>query len=128
HLINRLGRRDVQFLVMGTGPEYERLLKQRTRLALEEYVDLPGRVSNEFLFTALRTIDLGVSCDPINSYNQHCTMNKVFEYMAFGKPQVMFDLEEGRRSAGDAALYVAENSAAGLANAVVNLLDDPQMR
>src|SRR5204863_3339735 len=109
-------------------PEYGRLVERRNMLQLQGLVDMPGRVTDEFLFSALRTIDLGVSCDPINSYNQHCTMNKVLEYMAFGKPQVMFDLEEGRRSAGDAALYVAENSAAGLANAVVNLLDDPQMR
>src|SRR5204863_2326370 len=128
HLINRLGRRDVQFLVMGTGPEYERLLKQRTRLALEEYVDLPGRVSNEFLFTALRTIDLGVSCDPINSYNDHCTMNKVLEYMAFAKPQVMFDLKEGRASASEAAAYVPDNSAVKLAEAVSRLLDDAPAR
>jgi len=128
HLINRLGRRDVQFLVMGTGPEYERLLKQRTRLALEEYVDLPGRVSNEFLFTALRTIDLGVSCDPINSYNQHCTMNKVLEYMAFGKAQVMFELTEGRESAGEAASYVSENSAVKLGDAILTLLEDPSAR
>jgi glycosyltransferase involved in cell wall biosynthesis len=87
-------------------------------------VDLPGRVSNEFLFSALQTIDLGVACDPINSYNDHCTMNKVLEYMAFGKPQVMFDLKEGRASAGDAAVYVSENSAEKLAEAIGRLLDD----
>ena len=69
-------------------------------------------MSNDFLFTAHKTIDLGVACDPINDYNDHCTMNKVLEYMAFGKPQVMFDLREGRESAGDAAWYVPENSAA----------------
>jgi len=128
HIVNRLGRRDIQLLVMGTGPEYERLLKQRALLGLEEYVDMPGRVSNEFLFAALRTIDLGVSCDPINSYNQHCTMNKVLEYMAFGKAQVMFDLKEGRESAAEAANYVGENSAAKLGEATVALLQDPAAR
>ena len=46
-----------------------------------KHVDLPGRVTNEFLFAALQTMDLGVSCDPINPYNDHCTMNKVLEYM-----------------------------------------------
>src|SRR3954470_19569670 len=89
---------------------------------------MPGRVSNEFLFRALKTIDVGVSCDPINSYNQHCTMNKVLEYMAFGKPQVMFDLQEGRESAADAARYVGSNSAEALGEALVNLLDDPAQR
>ena len=128
HLVHKMGRKDVQFLLMGTGPEHAHLVEQRDSLALKDYVDLPGRVSNDFLFTALRTIDLGVSCDPINSYNDHCTMNKVLEYMAFAKPQVMFDLKEGRASASEAAAYVPENSAIKLAEAVGRLLDDAPAR
>ena len=103
-LVHKMGRKDIHFLLMGTGPEYAYVAHQQQRLGLKEHVDLPGRVSNEFLFTALRTMDLGVSSDPINNYNHHCTMNKVLEYMTFGKPQVMFELKEGRASAGDAAL------------------------
>jgi len=128
HLVHRMGRSDVQFLLMGTGPEHAKLLQQRERLGLEAFVDLPGRVTNEFLFSALRTIDAGVSCDPINAYNDHCTMNKVLEYMIFEKPQVMFDLKEGRASAADAAVYVRENSAVKLAEAIGRLLDDPGAR
>jgi glycosyltransferase involved in cell wall biosynthesis len=89
---------------------------------------MPGRVSNDYLFTALQTMDIGVSCDPINPYNDHCTMNKVLEYMIFAKPQVLFDLKEGRASAGDAALYVPENSARMLGDAIAQLLDDPKAR
>ncbi len=125
YLVHRKGRDDIQFLLMGTGPEYAKLVRQRDELDLAEAVDLPGRVSNEFLFSALKTLDVGVACDPINSYNDHCTMNKVLEYMAFGKPQVMFDLKEGRASAGDAACYVGENSADRLADAIEALLDQP---
>ena len=128
HIVKRRGRTDVQFLIMGTGPEYEGLVAQRDRLGLKDVVDLPGRVSNEFLFSALRTIDLGVACDPINPYNDHCTMNKVLEYMAFGKAQVMFATKEGRASAGEAAEYVTENSAEKLGDAILTLLDDPARR
>ena len=128
HLVRKLGRTDVQFLLMGTGPEHAKLVAQRDRLGLEAFVDLPGRVTNEFLFSALQTIDLGVSCDPINPYNDHCTMNKVLEYMAFAKPQVLFDLKEGRASAGDAAVYVGENSAEQLAATIAATLDDPAVR
>jgi glycosyltransferase involved in cell wall biosynthesis len=127
-LVHRQKRQDVQFLLMGTGPEHEQLVRRRDELHLADYVDLPGRVSNEFLFTALRTMDLGVSSDPINPYNHHCTMNKVLEYMAFGKAQVLFDLKEGRASAADAALYVPENSGVALAQAIAQLLDDPDAR
>jgi glycosyltransferase involved in cell wall biosynthesis len=128
HLVRKLRRHDVQFLLMGTGPEHPNLVAQKDRLGLGEFVDLPGRVSNEFLFSALQTIDLGVACDPINSYNDHCTMNKVLEYMAFGKPQVMFDLKEGRASAAEAAVYVGENSAEKLAENIARLLDEPASR
>lgn len=128
HIVHGMGRRDVQFLLMGTGPEHAQLCGLRDELGLKEFVDLPGRVSNEFLFSALRTIDLGVACDPINPYNDHCTMNKTLEYMAFSKPQVMFGTREGRASAGDAAVYVMENSPERLGEAIVRTLDDPAAR
>jgi len=69
-----------------------------------------------------------VSCDPMNPYNHHCTMNKVLEYMAFAKPQVLFDLKEGRASAGEAARYVPETSPIRLADAIQQTLDDPAAR
>jgi glycosyltransferase involved in cell wall biosynthesis len=128
HIVHSRGRRDVQFLLMGTGPEYPGLVQQRDRDALQEFVDMPGRVSNEFLFSALKTMDVGVACDPPNAYNHHCTMNKTLEYMAFGKPQVMFDVREGRYSAGDAAWYVPGDSAIHLGEAILQLLDCPVAR
>lgn len=128
HIVHHLGRTDVHFLLMGSGPEYDALCRRRDELRLQDHLDLPGRVSNEFLFSALQTMDLGVACDPINAYNDHCTMNKTLEYMAFGKPQVMFGTVEGRVSAGDAAAYVMENSAQKLAEAILSLLDDPETR
>lgn len=128
YLVHKLDRRDIQFLLMGTGPEYERLLQMRSDLHLDEYVDMPGWCKGETLFRGLQTIDLGVSCDPKNSYNDACTMNKVLEYMAFGKPQVMFDLVESRASAADAGFYVSESSAEKLALAIERVLDDVGLR
>ncbi|MEO8427132.1 MAG: glycosyltransferase family 4 protein [Verrucomicrobiota bacterium] len=128
HLVHRLGRKDVQFLLMGTGPEYSDLVQQRDSLGLKDYVDLPGWAYNDFLFKALRTIDLGVTCDPPNGYNHSCTMNKVLEYMAFEKPQVMFELKESRASAADAAHYVKESSAVALACGINELLNDAGAR
>ena len=126
HIVHTRKRQDVQFLLMGSGPEHATLVALRDELGLQAHVEMPGRVTNEFLFTALQTMDLGVACDPINDYNDHCTMNKTLEYMAFGKPQVMFGTREGRFSAGDAARYVMENSAKKLGDAVLETLDDPE--
>ncbi len=128
HIVRTQKREDVQFLLMGSGPEYHELIKLRDTYNLQAYVDMPGLVSNEFLFTALKTMDIGVACDPINDYNDHCTMNKTLEYMAFGKAQVMFGTREGRFSAADAARYVMENSAEKLGDAILELLEDPAAR
>jgi glycosyltransferase involved in cell wall biosynthesis len=128
HVVHQRGRRDIQFLLMGTGPEFPRLLEQRKRLQIEDFAEMPGRVTNEYLFTALRTMDVGISCDPINSYNEHCTMNKVLEYMAFGKPQILFDLKEGRESAGAAAWYVDRNSGEALGDGLIRLIEDQSSR
>lgn len=128
HLVRDMKRNDVQFLLMGTGEDYDKVVALRDSYGLQDYIDLPGRVSDSFLSQALTTMDVGLSCDPINDFNQHCTMNKTLEYMAFAKPQVMFEIREGRISAGDAAAYVTENSASLFAQTVVELLDDPARR
>lgn len=128
YLVRQKGRKDIQFLLMGTGPEYDRLVALRDRLGLGLYVDMPGWMKGEPLFRALQTIDLGVSCDPKNSYNDGCTMNKVLEYMAFGKPQVMFDLVESRVSADQAGWYVPECSSQKLGEAIAHLIDNPDLR
>jgi glycosyltransferase involved in cell wall biosynthesis len=128
HLIHTQKRQDVHFLLMGSGPEYDALLSLRDELGLTAQVSMPGRVSDAFLCSALQTIDLGIACDPINAYNDHCTMNKVLEYMAFAKPVVMFGTIEGRHSAGEAAVYVMENDPVKLAEAISSLLDDPTRR
>jgi glycosyltransferase involved in cell wall biosynthesis len=125
-VVHQIGRRDIQFLLMGDGPEYQELLALRDKLKLTEFVDLPGWAKNDFLFPALKTMDLGVTCDVPNAYNHSCTMNKVLEYMAFAKPQVSFDLKESRASALDAAEYVSEVSPRKLGESIVRLLDDPE--
>lgn len=128
HLVKTCGREDIQFHLMGSGPEYQALLAQRDALGLEAFVEMPGRVSHAHLCSALHTMDLGVACDPRDGYNDHCTMNKTLEYMAFGKAQVMFGTREGMFSAGESALCVMENSAKLLAEGISELLADEPRR
>lgn len=127
-VVHKFRRNDIQFLLMGSGPEYDSLVRLRDELNLQDFVDLPGWTYNDALFRALQTIDLGVTSDPPNAYNHSCTMNKVVEYMAFGKPQVMFDLNECRAAAQEGALYVEGNSPAALAEGIIKLIDDPVRR
>jgi glycosyltransferase involved in cell wall biosynthesis len=127
-IVNRLGRRDISFTLMGSGDCFDDLVAQRDRLGLREYVELPGRVPDETVTQVLSTADVGLSPDPKNPLNDVSTMNKTMEYMSFGLPVVAFDLQETRVSAGSAAVYATPNDVDSFARAVVDLVDDPQRR
>ena len=75
-------------------------------------------------------IQCGYRCspDPKNALNDNLTMVKIFEYMAFELPVVLFDLKEGRRLAGSAALYARPNDPVDFANQITTLLDSPELR
>jgi glycosyltransferase involved in cell wall biosynthesis len=60
--------------------------------------------------------------------NDKSTMNKILEYMAYGRPVVLFDLTEGRRSAAAAALYARPNDPVDLAEQILKLLDSEPLR
>jgi glycosyltransferase involved in cell wall biosynthesis len=127
-IVHEQGRTDVSFLLMGTGDCHHDLVALRGELGLDEYVEMPGRVPDDFVATALSTADLGLCPDPKNPLNDLSTMNKTMEYMSFGIPVVAFDLRETRVSAGAAAAYASPNDVSDLACTIVRLLDDPERR
>jgi glycosyltransferase involved in cell wall biosynthesis len=128
HIVNVLGRRDIAFTLMGKGDSWADLVAQRDRLGLQDHVEMPGRVPDEIVTAVLSTAEVGLSPDPLNPLNDVSTMNKTMEYMAFGIPVVAFDLRETRVSAQDAARYVEPGEVEAYAQAVVDLVDDPQAR
>ena len=127
-IVHEQGRTDVSFLLMGAGDCHHDLVALRGELGLDEYVEMPGRVPDDFVATALSTADLGLCPDPKNPLNDLSTMNKTMEYMSFGIPVVAFDLRETRVSAGAAAAYASPNDVTDLACTIVRLLDDPERR
>lgn len=127
-IVNDLGRRDISFTLMGAGDSYDSLVAERDRLGLQDYVELPGRVPDEYVADVLSTADVGLCPDPKNPLNDVSTMNKTMEYMAFRLPVVAFDLRETRVSAGDAAVYVEPNRVDAYARAIVDLVDRPELR
>jgi glycosyltransferase involved in cell wall biosynthesis len=122
------GRTDVSFTLMGSGDCFDELVALRDELGLAEYVELPGRVPDDFVKEVLSTADVGLSPDPKNPLNDVSTMNKTLEYMAFGVPVVAFDLRETRVSAGPAGSYAEPNRIDAFAKAILELLDDPTRR
>ncbi|HEX5412014.1 MAG TPA: glycosyltransferase family 4 protein [Terriglobia bacterium] len=127
-IVQDAGRDDVQFALIGRGPETPRLKLLATEKGLDSCVTFTGRVPDAEMWAYLSTADLGVAPDPKNPMNDKSTMNKILEYMAFGLPVVLYDLTEGRRSAGDAALYARPNDPEDFARQMIELLDSEELR
>lgn len=127
-LVNRQGRKDIQCAIVGSGTELPRLEAMTREKGLSDYVTFTGFLSGEPLLQAFSTFDIGVIPDPKNTYNDKISMNKVFEYMSLGIPFVGFDLIEGRKVSGDAALYAGDNCPRSLAAEMARLIDDADLR
>ncbi|MFZ0277487.1 MAG: glycosyltransferase family 4 protein [Candidatus Sulfotelmatobacter sp.] len=128
HIVRRENRQDTHFVLVGGGtviPELHGIIAKKN---LEAYVTLTGQVSHEEVAAYLSNADLGVAPDPKNAMNDQSTMVKIFEYMAFGLPVVLFDLKEGRRLAGPAALYAVPNDPIDFANQIIKLLNSKELR
>lgn len=128
HVVYQLSRREILFLLIGSGPSIRELQQLCKELQLESFVKFAGRIPDDQALRCLSTCDLFASPDPESLLNNISTMNKVMEYMAMGRPIISFDLLETRYSAGAAAVYVANNDWKAFGENIVALLDNPVKR
>ena len=125
----KLGRSDFLCIVMGSGLAVADAKDLAGSLGLEDNVWFTGWISDRLLYHRyLATVDICVSPEPSNAYNDQSTFVKVMEYMAAGKPIVAFDLCETRVSAQQSALYAKPNDELEFALALAKLMDDPRLR
>jgi glycosyltransferase involved in cell wall biosynthesis len=121
-------RHDIHFMLIGHGPAAEKLKVLSVELGIREFVEFTGFQKGDELLERLSSCDVCVEPSPTSAYNENCTMNKILEYMALGKPIVQFELREGRRSAGDASLYATPNDEIEFADKILELLSSPEKR
>jgi Glycosyltransferase len=119
---------DTRFVIIGDGPHLRSMQHLAADLTITDAVEFLGCLSDEQLFLYLSNADLCVDPAPCNSFNDCSTMNKIVEYMSFGKPIVAFDLIEHRRSALDAAHYVRPNDVNNFAEGIHDLLENETRR
>jgi glycosyltransferase involved in cell wall biosynthesis len=128
YLLSDLKRSDFHCVIMGTGDSLEDLHELAENLQLNGFVELTGFVSDEDLQANLAAADICVDPDPSSPLNEVSTWIKIMEYMAYAKPIVTFDLKETRFSAGEAAIYVEPNKEAEFAEAIAQLMEQPELQ
>jgi glycosyltransferase involved in cell wall biosynthesis len=128
YIVRRRKRDDVQFVVVGRGPDFQTIVSLAEEMHLTDWVTFPGRVDDEALFEILSTADVCVNPDRVTKMNDMSTMNKIMEYMALGKAIVQFDVAEGRYSAQQSSLYAAPNDPIDFGDKILELVDSPDQR
>jgi glycosyltransferase involved in cell wall biosynthesis len=121
-------RQDTRFVLVGNGSELSNLKAMVHERSLDSFVSFTGQVPYEEVARQLSMADIGVAPDPKTPMNDKSTMIKILEYMAYGLPVVLFDLQEGRRIAGAAGLYASPNDPIDFANQIRRLLDSEALR
>jgi glycosyltransferase involved in cell wall biosynthesis len=128
HIHRNRNRDDIQFVVIGDGPELNNIVRLSKDAGLEDIITFVGRVDDDLkLFTILSTADVCVNPDRPNTMNHKSTTIKIMEYMALGKPIVQFDLTEGRNSAQGSSLYARNDDTADFGDKILELLGDAEM-
>jgi glycosyltransferase involved in cell wall biosynthesis len=128
YLVKQKGRKDIQFVLVGSGTELPVLKKLATESGVDDFVEFTGLLPHQEVGPYMATADVCVAPDPLNPLNNKSTMIKILEYMAYGRPIVLYELEEGRRTAGEGALYARPNDATDFAIQIEKLLDSEQLR
>jgi glycosyltransferase involved in cell wall biosynthesis len=128
YIIKKKAIKNIRFVFIGGGGSQKRLADLSGSMDLEGYVRFTGRIPDNEVLAILSACDICVQPDPKNPLNDLSTMNKVLEYMALEKPVVAFDLKETRVSCGPAALYAAPNDANQLAEKILILAGDEELR
>ena len=128
HLVHDLKRDDFYCVIIGRGSALPELKALAAQLGLNDHVWFTGFIPDEDMLRYLSTADICIDPDPSNAFNDRCTMIKMMEYMAMGKPIVAFDLPEHRVSGGEAAVYAKPNEELDLARKIAELMDDPERR
>ncbi|QEG38971.1 glycosyltransferase family 4 protein [Roseimaritima ulvae] len=122
------GREDFIAVIVGDGPAMPELKKLIRKLDVEHLFQLTGMIPFPEVPPYIAAFDICLTPDQSNAYNDSCTTIKTMEYIALRKPTVCFETRENQLSAGDAALYAADNNLQAFTAAVIRLMDDPQLR
>jgi glycosyltransferase involved in cell wall biosynthesis len=122
----RDGHPNVKVLLVGDGPEMEKLKQTAFRLGMEREVILPGPVPRDDVAAFIDVMDICVLPDS-NAFGSPIAL---FEFMAMGKPCVVPDLGPMRDVIDDnvTGIMFPRGDYSALGKALLQLVEDPALR
>ena len=127
-LVRQCGRKNTIFVLVGGGSQLSHLNALAARLGVSDSIEFTGLLPHDQVRSYLSTADVCVAPDPLNALNDKSTMIKIMEYMAYGRPVVLYDLKEGRRTVGEGALYAQPDDPIDFARQIEKLLESESLR
>jgi glycosyltransferase involved in cell wall biosynthesis len=117
---------DMKFRVVGDGPYLPRLAKLVKEKDLQSAVEFTGWVAHEDLATYVHEADVGVIPHPKNDHTDTTVPNKLFDYMACGRPVVVSNAAPLERIVTDerCGLVYKAGSPESLAAVLAQMSDD----
>jgi len=127
-LVRLRGRTGWRMVLAGDGETASALRKLTAERGLTDVVEFTGWLNGPEVDALLRSATVAIQPDLPTRMNQLSTMAKTVEYLGRGVPVVAADLIETRATVGEAGVYVPHGEPLEFAEAIDELLDDPELR
>ncbi|MGB6691538.1 MAG: glycosyltransferase family 4 protein [Terracidiphilus sp.] len=128
YIVHQRGRTDINFTIVGDGECLKSLQLMAQALKIEQNVSFSGWIEGPDILCYLSTADVCLAPEPPEEFNRRSSFMKLAEYMCYGKVTVSFDLEESRRTLGQAGIFVDRDDLVLFGDAIIEILDDPTRR
>jgi len=120
---------NLRFLIIGDGPDREKLKTMVRQECLEDRVTIQGCVPIETIADTMATVDLGVVPKRKDSFGNEAFSTKIMEFMAMGVPVVASNtLIDQHYFNDDLVQFFESGSAEDLATKLVGLVNDSKKR
>ncbi len=120
---------DVRFVIVGDGPDRERLRMMIEEKGLGDRVLLEGGISLEQVAEMMQNVDLGVVPKRTDSFGNEAFSTKIMEFMAMNVPVVASRTRIDEYYFSDRQVQFFESgNAADLAEKILSLKNDPARR
>jgi glycosyltransferase involved in cell wall biosynthesis len=124
-IINKDKRKDIMFILLGTGDVLDDMKQAARKRGLENYIEFTGLVDYKKVMEYLYIADACISPDLPSELNNYVTLVKALEYMKAGKAFVSFRLQETMLMAAETGLYATDTG--DFADKILYLADNPSV-